>query len=163
MTTPSIELLGSEELRAYDRNPRTHSPQQVEQLAKAINAYGMVGAIVIRRGTIAKGHGTLAAITHLYAQGNQVYPAPGKSEPGIEPYPFGKVPVLRVDGWTDAQFRAYAIADNKLALNAGWDEDLLRLELRDIEDLGIDLELLGFTLEERADLFAEKVGPRAPG
>ena len=119
-------------LLPYARNARTHSPLQIQQLAASIEAFGLVGAIVVRDGMIAKGHGTLAACALLYGQGKRIYPPPGPKAPEAErpePFPAGKVPVIDATGWTDEQFRAYVIADNKLALNAGWDEALLAVEL----------------------------------
>jgi ParB-like chromosome segregation protein Spo0J len=69
------------------------------------------------------------------------------------------IPVVVADGWTDAQKRAYVIADNKLALNAGWDDELLRIELGELGDLGFDLDLIGFDVGELDDLFADDAIP----
>jgi len=66
------------------------------------------------------------------------------------------LPVMVADGWTDAQKRAYVLADNKLALNAGWDEEMLRIELGELGDLGFDLELVGFDSIELAKIFDEQ-------
>lgn len=112
-------------------------------IAASLEEFGMVGAIVIRDGVIAKGHGTLSAINRLYAAGKRLYPAPGKSS-GVGPYPAGTAPVIDVSGWTDAQFRAYVIADNQLAVRAGWDIDLLRVEVGDLDEQGFDIGILGF-------------------
>lgn len=131
-----------EALVPYDRNARTHSTVQVQQIADSIEAFGMAGAIVVREGMIAKGHGTLAACSLLYGQGKRIYPPPGPNAPEDqrpEAFPAGKVPVLDASGWTDAQFRAYVIADNKLALNAGWDEALLAGELQALQASDFDV------------------------
>ena len=140
-----------EALVPYDRNARTHSPLQVQQIADSIEAFGMVGAIVVRDGLIAKGHGTLAACKLLYAAGKRIYPPPGLQAPEDqrpEAFPAGKVPVLDATGWTDDQFRAYVIADNKLALNAGWDEALLAGELQALKASDFEVGLLGFAKDE---------------
>lgn len=146
-----IESRPIEALIPYARNSRTHSDTQVAQIAASIDEFGMVGAIVVRDGVIAKGHGTLAAIRQLYKAGKLLYPAPGKTG-GATPFEQGHCPVLDVSGWSDAQFRAYVIADNKLAEQAGWDDDLLRLELGELQDLGFDLDLIGFDAGELSDL-----------
>lgn len=147
-SAPGLELVKLEDLTPYARNSRTHSPAQVAKLAASLDEWGMVGAIVVRDGVIAKGHGTLEAIRRLYAGRKRLYPAPGKGDPQVKPYPAGMVPVLRVDGWTEAQFRAYVIADNRLALDAGWDEELLALELEDLRAGEFDLDLTGFGSDE---------------
>lgn len=149
-----FDLWPVDQLRGYANNARTHSPGQIAQLASSIGEWGMVGAIVVRDGTIAKGHGTLAAIRNIYGSGGLLYPAPGKAA-GAEPYPVGTVPVLDVRGWSDTQFRAYVVADNQLALNAGWDEDLLRIELQALDDAGYDYGLVGFSEGELEALFKE--------
>ena len=98
-----------EQLVPYDRNARTHSPVQVQQIADSIEAFGMAGAIVVREGMIAKGHGTLAACSLLYGQGKRIYPPPGPSAPEDqrpEAFPAGKVPVLEATGQTFAQVAA---------------------------------------------------------
>lgn len=154
MPYPNIETRLIDTLIPYARNSRTHSDNQVSQIAASINEFGMVGAIVVRDGVIAKGHGTLSAVRNLYAAGKRLYPPPGRSH-GTEPYPDGTIPVLDASGWTDAQFRAYVIADNKLAESAGWDEDLLRLELGELQEIGVDLGLMGFDAIELGDLLAD--------
>lgn len=116
----------------FAKNSRTHSPEQVAQIAASIKEWGFTSPILVdETGSILAGHGRLAASRKL----------------GLE-----TVPVMVAEGWTDAQKRAYVIADNKLALNAGWDNELLALELGDLSDLGFDVELTGFSLDEIADL-----------
>lgn len=151
MATPEIDIRPVESLIPYARNSRTHSEAQVAQIAASIDEFGMVGAIVVRDGVIAKGHGTLAAVRKLYAAGKLICPPPGRAQ-NAEPYPEGMVPVLDASGWTDAQFRGFVIADNKLAELAGWDTELLSLELSELQTDGFNLDLLGFDNVELGDL-----------
>ncbi|MGD9507000.1 MAG: site-specific DNA-methyltransferase [Geminicoccaceae bacterium] len=121
-----------EALIPYARNARTHSDAQVAQIAASIRTFGFTNPILVDgdNGIIA-GHGRLLAARKL-----------GLAE----------VPVIELAGMTEAEKRAYIIADNKLALNAGWDDELLRLEFTDLEGLGFDLALTGFDLDEIAGL-----------
>jgi DNA modification methylase len=124
------------DLIPYAKNARTHSAEQIEQLASSIKEWGWTTPILIdEAGTIIAGHGRVMAAQSL----------------GIT-----DVPVMVAEGWTDAQRRAYVIADNKLALNAGWDDDLLKIELSDLQDVGFDLGLAGFAPDELSVLFADK-------
>lgn len=112
------------DLKPYDRNARTHSPEQIAQLARAIEEWGWTTPILIDGSNrVIAGHGRLAAAKNL----------------GIK-----EVPVTIAEGWSEAQVRAYVIADNQIALNAGWDEDLLRIEIGEIKGLDFDLGLMGF-------------------
>jgi DNA modification methylase len=112
------------ELIPYARNPRTHSDAQVAQIAASIREFGWTNPVLVdgRNGVIA-GHGRVLAARKL----------------GLE-----RVPVIELAHMSEAQRRAYVLADNQLALNAGWDQELLRLELADLSDLGFDLQLIGF-------------------
>jgi len=132
-----IEQVAISELIPYARNSRTHSDEQVAQIAASIKEFGWTNPILIdgESGIIA-GHGRLLAARKL-----------GMAE----------VPVIQLDGMTDTQKRAYIIADNKLALNAGWDDELLRLELGELDLEGFDLELTGFTQEEIDALNPEQI------
>jgi len=132
-----IEQRAVEKLIPYARNSRTHSDAQVAQIAASIKEWGWTTPILIdETEQVIAGHGRLMAARKL-----------GMAE----------VPVIVAAGWTDAQKRAYVIADNKLALNAGWDESLLALEFGELEGLGFDLELTGFSAEEIAALTPEDV------
>lgn len=142
-----VEFKNVKSLVPYARNSRTHSDGQVAQIAASIAEFGFAGVIVIRSGVIAKGHGTVAAALKLYDAGHRIYPPPGQAN-GADPFPDMSLPVIDASGWSDAQFRAFVIADNKLAENAGWDAELLALELSDLKVDGFDLDVLGFTLEE---------------
>src|SRR5450759_408842 len=112
------------------RNARTHSDTQVAEIAGSIQAFGFSNPILVgAEGDIVAGHGRLAAARQL-----------GLSE----------VPVVVLNGLTDPQRRQLMLADNRIALNAGWDLEMLNLELTDLTVLGADLAVLGFTAEELA-------------
>ena len=123
-----IERRPIEALIPYARNSRTHSDEQIDQLVASMREWGWTNPVLVdERGEIIAGHGRVMAAKRL----------------GLK-----EVPVIVASGWTEAQKRAYVIADNKLALNAGWDEELLSLELGDLQELGFDLDLIGFSDEE---------------
>lgn len=130
-------------LAPYARNARTHSPEQVEQLATSIREFGWtIPVLVDEAGGIIAGHGRVLAAQSL----------------GLV-----DVPVMVASGWSDEKKRLYIIADNKLALNAGWDEEILRLELLDLRDVGgVDLGLTGFGEIELAKLFGAATGNTDP-
>lgn len=124
-----------DELVPYAKNARTHSDEQVAQIAASIREWGFTNPILVdEENTIIAGHGRLMGARKL-----------GLAE----------VPVIVAKGWTDAQKRAYVIADNQLALNAGWDMDLLRLEVSDLDALDFNLDLIGFG----ADLLDKLLAP----
>jgi DNA modification methylase len=123
-----IERWSLDKLTPYARNSRTHSDEQVAQLAASIREWGWTTPVLVDEdGGIIAGHGRVLAARQL-----------GMVE----------VPVVVARGWSDAKRRAYVIADNKLALNAGWDAELLALELGELGELGFDLDLTGFSDEE---------------
>jgi DNA modification methylase len=127
----------TETLIPYAKNSRTHSDEQVAQVAASIKEFGFTNPILVGEdGVVIAGHGRLLAAQRL----------------GME-----EVPTISASGWSDAQRRAYVIADNKLALNAGWDSELLRLEIEDLEAEAFDIDLLGFTDDELAALTAQEV------
>jgi ParB-like chromosome segregation protein Spo0J len=138
---PSAERFGRhrveriERLVPYGNNPRTHSPAQIARIAASIEAFGFVNPILVdgKRGVIA-GHGRLLAAQKLRMEA---------------------VPVIELSHLSAAQKQAYVIADNKLALDAGWDEELLVLELGELRDAGFDLGLTGFDGRELDALFGE--------
>jgi len=119
-----IQEVAVEALIPYAKNSRTHSDAQVAQIAASIKEFGWTNPILVdgTKGIIA-GHGRLMAARKL----------------GIN-----KVPVIELKDMTESQKKAYVIADNQLAMNAGWDIDLLKIEVADLEEDGFDLELLGF-------------------
>ena len=123
-----IERWPIERLVPYAKNSRTHSDAQVAQIASSIKEWGWTTPILVDdTGSIIAGHGRLQAARRLQMT---------------------EVPVVVASGWSEAQKRAYVIADNKLALNAGWDNELLSLELAELDGLGFDVELTGFSDEE---------------
>src|SRR5258706_13386410 len=129
-----IELWLIDKLIPFARNPRTHSDAQIAQIAASIAEFGFNNPILVdtNAGIIA-GHGRLLAARKLQ---------------------LSEVPVIVLDHLTDAQKRAYIIADNQLALAAGWDEPLLGAELAALQDEDIDIGLIGFEDEELARLLA---------
>jgi DNA modification methylase len=123
-----------ERLVPYARNARTHSEIQISQIAASIREWGWTSPVLVAEdGTIIAGHGRVLAAQKLR---------------------IAQVPVMVATGWSEAQRRAYTIADNKLTLNGGWDQELLGLEIGELEVLGFDLDLIGFSDDERALLAA---------
>lgn len=124
----TIEYLPTDSLIPYARNSRTHSDAQVSQVAGSIREFGFTNPVLIdaQDGIIA-GHGRVMAALKLKLD---------------------TVPCIRLSHLTDTQRKAYIIADNKLALNAGWNEEMLLLEFGDLEAAEFDMELLGFSDEE---------------
>ena len=128
------------DLIPYAQNTRTHSDEQVEQIAASIREYGWTNPVLIdEEGNIIAGHGRVKAAATLLSE---------------------EVPCLILTGLTAAQKRAYAIADNKIALNAGWDEKLLALELLDLKQAGYQLDLTGFSALELKGLIGEDAPTR---
>ena len=126
----SIEYRATGEIIPYINNSRTHSEQQVQQVAASIKEFGFTNPILIDQdGGIIAGHGRLLAAQMLRMD---------------------EVPTITLEGLTEAQRKAYVIADNKLALNAGWDFELLKIEIEEMSDF--DLSLLGFDDQELANI-----------
>jgi ParB-like chromosome segregation protein Spo0J len=123
-----IEYLKTSDLSVYEKNARTHSEIQIQQIAASIREFGFTNPVLIdsEDGIIA-GHGRVMAARKL-----------GLAE----------VPCIRLGHLTETQKRAYIIADNKLALNSGWDEEMLGLELADLREADFDLDLIGFDAGE---------------
>ena len=131
----SIEHLPTDTLVPYARNSRTHSPEQVAQIAASIKEYGFTNPVLIdANNTLIAGHGRVMAAQSI----------------GLP-----TVPAIRLAHLTDAQRRAYVIADNKLAENAGWDMATLAREVEDLNADGYDLDLLGFGADELTALLGE--------
>ena len=130
-----VERTSIKSITPYARNSRTHSDEQVAQIAASIKEWGFTTPILIDTdGEIIAGHGRLLAAQRL----------------GLE-----EVPTMTAKGWSEAQKRAYVIADNKLALNAGWNDEMLKIELDGLKELEFDLDLVGFSDEELAKLLQE--------
>lgn len=135
--TTQIEQLTTESLIPYARNTRTHSESQVQQIAASIREFGFTNPVLVKEDkTIIAGHGRVLAAQML----------------GMT-----KVPCLVLDYLTDAQAKALAIADNKIPLNSGWDLDLLKIEIEELQETGMDLGLLAFTDGELASIFGSPV------
>ena len=132
-----VERWKIEKLVPYARNARTHSDEQIGQIAASIKEWGWTTPVLVdEQGSIIAGHGRTLAAQRLQMT---------------------EVPVMVAKGWSEAKKRAYVLADNKLALNAGWDNEMLALELGEIGDLGFDLDLTGFSAGEITGLtFQEK-------
>jgi ParB-like chromosome segregation protein Spo0J len=130
------------DLIPYARNSRTHSEQQVSQIAASIKEFGFLNPVIVdgENGIIA-GHGRIMAAQKL----------------GIV-----EVPVIEASHLTDTQKRAYVIADNKLALNSDWDIPLLKLELEELEQSGFDIDLTGFSQEETFSLLGDGLYDEKP-
>ena len=126
----------TEDLIPYARNSRTHDEGQIAQIAASIKEFGFTNPILLdgQNGIIA-GHGRVLAAQHL-----------GET----------KVPTIELSHLSNEQKRAYVITDNKLALNAGWDNELLALEINDLKDVGYDLDILGFGEHELQSLFGNE-------
>lgn len=138
----AIEYRAPSALKPYERNSRTHSPVQVEALARSIREYGFTNPILLdEAGVIIAGHGRLQAAQAL-----------GLAE----------VPTITLTGLSEAQRRALVLADNRIALDAGWDVEMLRVELADLRADGFDLSLTGFSLEELDNLLAPAEDERDP-
>ena len=136
-TTSEMQLVPVGKLIPYQNNARTHSKEQINKLRSSIREFGFVNPVIIdREYNVIAGHGRIAAAR----------------EENIT-----EVPCVFVDHLTEAQKKAYILADNRMALDAGWDEDMLRVELEALEEMGYDLGLTGFDDKELAALFpAEK-------
>ena len=131
---PPYKLAPVTALIPYARNARTHSDAQVAQIAASIREFGFTNPVLVdAEGGVIAGHGRLLAARKL-----------GMAE----------VPTLELNHLTPAQRRAYVLADNRLALSAGWDADLLRIELGELQDEGFDLALTGFDIDEIAGFLA---------
>jgi len=134
-----VERWSITKLIPYARNARTHSDEQISQIAASIKEWGWTTPILVdETGSIIAGHGRTLAAQRLKMT---------------------EVPVMVAKGWSDAKKRAYVIADNKLALNANWDIEMLALELTDLLGMDFDLDLTGFSAEEIATLMPVVIEP----
>lgn len=127
-----IEYVATDDLIPYIHNSRTHSEAQVKQIAASIREFGFTNPILIDdEGTIIAGHGRVMAAKVLQLD---------------------QVPTITLGALSDAQRKAYVIADNKLALNAGWDTEVLLSEIESLQDLNFDTQLLGFSADELSEM-----------
>lgn len=133
-TTTTFQLVPTDKLIPYANNARTHSREQITKIRSSLREFGFINPIIIDKNfNVIAGHGRLMA---------------SKEENYTE------VPCVFVEHFTDAQKKAYILADNRMALDAGWDDDLLAVEMEELRNLGFDLDLTGFNETEIADLFA---------
>ena len=133
-TTTEMQLVPLSKLVPYVNNARTHSPEQLAKLRSSLREFGFINPVIIDRDfNVIAGHGRIAAA----------------KEEGIT-----EVPCVFVDYLTEAQKKAYILADNRMALDAGWDEELLRIEIESLQSADFDVSLTGFGEDEIADLFA---------
>ena len=133
-TTTEFQLVSTDKLIPYVNNARTHSPEQIMKLRSSLREFGFVNPVIIdREFNVLAGHGRIQA---------------AKAENITE------VPCVFADHLTEAQKKAYILADNRMALDAGWDEELLAVEMQELQDLGFDLSMTGFSEDELAELFA---------
>ena len=132
-TTTEMQLISTEKLIPYVNNARTHSAEQINKLRSSLREFGFINPVIIDRGfNVIAGHGRIEA---------------AKAE-GIP-----EVPCVFADYLTDAQKKAYILADNRMAMDAGWDEELLRVEIEALQAESFDVGLTGFDESEIADLF----------
>jgi len=130
-----VERRKVKDLVPYAKNARTHSEEQIDQIARAIEQWGWtVPCLVDEKGGLIAGHGRVLAAKQL----------------GLD-----EVPVVVARGWSAAQKRAYVLADNKLTENGGWDDDLLKVEIEELQGEGFDLTLTGFSMDEIGELLDE--------
>ena len=133
--TTEMKMVSTSKLIPYVNNARTHSQEQVNKLRGSLREFGFINPVIIDSDfNVIAGHGRLMAA----------------KEEGIE-----EVPCVLVDYLTEAQKKAYILADNRYAQDAGWDEELLRLEIESLEGMDFDVSLTGFDDQEIADLFAD--------
>lgn len=137
---PQIETLDINSLIPYARNARTHSEAQIAQIAGSIKEFGFTNPILIDKDNgIIAGHGRMAAARKLNLT---------------------EVPCIRLEHLSETQRKAYILADNRIAMNSGWEADLLSVEMAELKDLGINLESLGFDSDE-IDALLNKIEPTA--
>lgn len=134
-TTTELNLVSIDKLIPYVNNARTHSPEQINKLRASLREFGFINPVIIDKDfNIIAGHGRVLA-----ARAEEIQ----------------EIPCVLVDYLTEAQKKAYILADNRMAMDAGWDEELLKVELESLEGEAFDLSLTGFDEKELADLFKE--------
>jgi len=133
--TSNMQTVSVDKLVPYVNNARTHSPEQITKLRSSLREFGFINPIIIDKDfNVIAGHGRLMAA----------------KEEGLK-----EVPCVLVDYLTEAQRKAYVLADNRMAMDAGWDEDLLRIEIEELQGMDFDVSFTGFDEGEIADLFKE--------
>lgn len=146
-----VRLLDVSTLIPYARNARQHSGAQIAKLKALIAEYGWTNPILadLANGNqIVAGHGRQLAALELLRDGVKI------RLPSGDTLPPGRAPVIDCSGWSEAQRRAYVIADNQSALSSSWDMELLKIELEDLRSMDFDLELTGFSVDELMDMLS---------
>ena len=144
MKTYTQRMINISDLKPYERNARTHSSEQISQIMASIKEFGFTNPLLIDGDfNLIAGHGRLEAIKGL----NRV---------DFKDKPILQVPCVICEGLSEVQKRALILADNKIALNAGWDEELLASELSELDELGFDLDLTGFGEGEVSEILQIK-------
>ena len=135
ITTTQMQLVDINRLIPYVNNARTHSPEQITKLRSSLREFGFINPVLIdREFNVLAGHGRIAAA----------------KEEGIN-----EVPCVFVEHLSEAQKKAYILADNRMSLDAGWDDELLKVEMASLQEMGFDVGMTGFDESELADLFAD--------
>ena len=133
ITTTQMQLVDINKLIPYVNNARTHSPEQITKLRSSLREFGFINPVLIdREYNVLAGHGRIAAA----------------KEEGIK-----EVPCVFVEHLSEAQKKAYILADNRMSLDAGWDDELLKVEMENLQEMGFDIGMTGFDEMEIADLF----------
>lgn len=143
---PKIKFMRVDELVPYERNSKAHSKGQIELIKNSMLEWGWTVPVLADANGIVAGHGRQMAARALYDEGKQI------SFPDGTPIPIGYIPVLHCDGWDEKRRRAYIIADNQLTMADGWLEDMLKLEVQELNEVGFDLDLLGFDEDQLNEL-----------
>lgn len=135
ITTTQMQLVDIKKLIPYVNNARTHSPEQITKLRSSLREFGFINPVLIdREYNVLAGHGRIAAA----------------KEEGIN-----EVPCVFVEHLSEAQKKAYILADNRMSLDAGWDDEMLKVEMESLQEMGFDIGMTGFDESELADLFAD--------
>jgi hypothetical protein len=149
-----IEIAGlrpSADLKPYENNARTHPREQIEMLKEAFRKFGFVGVIAFDEKGILAGHGRKIAADEMWHAGEDVY-GPGKRFI----LPKGMLPCTDASGLSEADRKAFILADNQIAMRSGWDFDIAAAELADLEAMDFDLSSIGFTEADRTAFFIER-------
>ena len=140
-TTTEMQLVSIDKLIPYINNARTHSPEQINKLRASLREFGFINPVIIDKDfNVIAGHGRIMAA----------------KEEGIK-----EVPCVLVDYLTEAQKKAYILADNRMAMDAGWDEELLRVEIEALQAEDFNIGLTGFEGAELEALFGDNTGSEA--
>lgn len=156
----AIALVAMADLAPYERNARTHPQSQIDEIKESIRRFGFTNPILADLddgGLIAAGHGRQMAVEQMLEAGETI------KLPNGQKLPDGHLPVIDCSGWSAEQRRAYTLADNKIAENSGWDDDLLRIEIGELLDLGaVEAPVIGFSPDELASFSAAAAEAKPP-